>query len=101
MCFSGQFFIFFLLTPLPPDIPRTDTLFPYTTLFRSLRRWIGSLTKEERREIIQIVFSVLESTDAKTVTEIGRAKLKSVEKISKAILALDRQSKEQIGRAHV
>src|SRR3546814_7656452 len=27
---------FFLMTPLPPTSTRTDTLFPYTTLFRAL-----------------------------------------------------------------
>src|SRR3546814_6063530 len=29
-------FVFFLLRRLPPRSTRTDTLFPYTTLFRSL-----------------------------------------------------------------
>src|SRR3546814_18706871 len=28
-------FVFFLMIPLPPISTRTDTLFPYTTLFRS------------------------------------------------------------------
>src|SRR3546814_8667450 len=32
MCFS---FIFFLMIRRPPRSTRTDTLFPYTTLFRS------------------------------------------------------------------
>src|SRR3546814_7241599 len=30
------FFVFFLMTPGPPRATRTDTLFPYTTLCRSL-----------------------------------------------------------------
>src|SRR3546814_13710670 len=34
MCF---FFFFFLMIRRPPRSTRTDTLFPYTTLFRSLR----------------------------------------------------------------
>src|SRR3546814_18020467 len=29
------FYIFFLMIPRPPRSTRTDTLFPYTTLFRS------------------------------------------------------------------
>src|SRR3546814_11692176 len=32
------FFVFFLMIRLPPRSTRTDTLFPYTTLFRSLWR---------------------------------------------------------------
>src|SRR3546814_17709784 len=34
-------FIFFLMIRRPPRSTRTDTLFPYTTLFRS-RRWRGT-----------------------------------------------------------
>src|SRR3546814_4256308 len=30
------FYVFFLMTRRPPSTTRTDTLFPYTTLFRSL-----------------------------------------------------------------
>src|SRR3546814_17615013 len=33
----GSFFIFFLMIRRPPRSTRTDTLFPYTTLFRSRR----------------------------------------------------------------
>src|SRR6056297_1555001 len=32
-------FFFFLMTRRPPTSPRTDTLFPYTTLFRSRPPW--------------------------------------------------------------
>src|SRR3546814_11502339 len=36
------FFFFFLIIRRPPRSTRTDTLFPYTTLFRSIRqRQIG------------------------------------------------------------
>src|SRR3546814_15953781 len=32
---SGCFYVFFLMIRRPPRSTRTDTLFPYTTLFRS------------------------------------------------------------------
>src|SRR3546814_8148161 len=36
ICYLGQcFFVFFLMIRRPPRSTRTDTLFPYTTLFRS------------------------------------------------------------------
>src|SRR3546814_9645358 len=44
VCFFGQcsccllFFFFFLMIRRPPRSTRTDTLFPYTTLFRSVGR---------------------------------------------------------------
>src|SRR3546814_16383947 len=34
---SSVFFLFFLMRRRPPRSTRTDTLFPYTTLFRSLK----------------------------------------------------------------
>src|SRR3546814_18098910 len=37
LCFVVHFF-FFLMIRRPPRSTRTDTLFPYTTLFRSQRR---------------------------------------------------------------
>src|SRR3546814_11293784 len=40
-CDSGYFswlFLFFLMIRRPPRSTRTDTLFPYTTLFRSILR---------------------------------------------------------------
>src|SRR3546814_12137164 len=33
----GRFYFFFLMIRRPPRSTRTDTLFPYTTLFRSQR----------------------------------------------------------------
>src|SRR3546814_17452769 len=33
------FFFFFLMIRRPPRSTRTDTLFPYTTLFRSINSW--------------------------------------------------------------
>src|SRR3546814_16172603 len=35
---SSLYIFFFLMLRLPPRSTRTDTLFPYTTLFRSHRR---------------------------------------------------------------
>src|SRR3546814_19017037 len=52
-------YIFFLMIRRPPRSTRTDTLFPYTTLFRSIsprhqskvRGWRGSQTGEPGRKI--------------------------------------------------
>src|SRR3546814_18437267 len=37
MCYYHVLVVFFLMIRPPPRYPRTDTLFPYTTLFRSGR----------------------------------------------------------------
>src|SRR3546814_15583506 len=42
MCYITEYFIFFfLMIRRPPRSTRTDTLFPYTTLFRSVSRGLG------------------------------------------------------------
>src|SRR3546814_13482575 len=43
------YFIFFLMIRRPPRSTRTDTLFPYTTLFRSRRRSLGGANDPTRR----------------------------------------------------
>src|SRR3546814_1755825 len=40
---------FFLMIPRPPSSTRTDTLFPYTTLFRSRRGRRGGRCRERLR----------------------------------------------------
>src|SRR3546814_4172463 len=44
MCLMSMvlLYIFFLMIRRPPRSTRTDTLFPYTTLFRSVRRHAAS-----------------------------------------------------------
>src|SRR3546814_2875195 len=42
--------MFFLMIRRPPRSTRTDTLFPYTTLFRSRRQWSSSRANTYRRE---------------------------------------------------
>src|SRR3546814_1333847 len=49
-------FFFFLMIRRPPRSTRTDTLFPYTTLFRSIRqsrrhRHAGRYTRKHRRQL--------------------------------------------------
>src|SRR3546814_14995629 len=46
-----MFFFFFLMIRRPPRSTRTDTLFPYTTLFRSPDR----LRVERRRDVHQLL----------------------------------------------
>src|SRR3546814_3505696 len=43
-------FIFFLMIRRPPRSTRTDTLFPYTTLFRSAQR-INGVTARNAQEV--------------------------------------------------
>src|SRR3546814_15675932 len=50
-------FFFFLMIRRPPRSTRTDTLFPYTTLFRSsgdLRRWLTLLPDSRQRRTLAV-----------------------------------------------
>src|SRR3546814_16502757 len=48
-------FFLFLMIRRPPRSTRTDTLFPYTTLFRSkvTRGWLGVVVQEVDRDMAQ------------------------------------------------
>src|SRR3546814_7996370 len=53
--YSSLYFFFFLMIRRPPRATRTDTLFPYTTLFRSLDQVGGEAAGEDllhRREVV-------------------------------------------------
>src|SRR3546814_12325000 len=47
--------LFFLMSRLPPGSTRTYTLFPYTTLFRSLqRRCVAAELRVDRADLVQV-----------------------------------------------
>src|SRR3546814_11905932 len=52
--FLNSFGFFFLLTRRPPRSTRTDTLFPYTTLFRSGRAWPSACRAEHRGAVAAV-----------------------------------------------
>src|SRR3546814_14494415 len=54
---------FFLMIRRPPRSTRTDTLFPYTTLFRSDRRR-GTLSRERLYQLLQPRLRILEDRHA-------------------------------------
>ncbi len=63
----------------------------------ALRLWLDSMTREERRDLIEDLFEVLESTGAKTLTELSQAKgvMKSV---VKTLSEYDKPRRKRIGR---
>src|SRR3546814_18803288 len=64
-------FFFFLMIRRPPRSTRTDTLFPYTTLFRSIKAKLGSYTDGDlSSEMVQMLASNLQ-TDPQTIIEMN------------------------------
>src|SRR3546814_12056652 len=90
-------FVFFLMIRRPPNSTRTDTRFPYTTLFRSLRRARmarGTLDLDipERRIVL--------GEDGRVDRVVPRARLDSHRLIEEFMIAANVAAAE-IGRAHV
>src|SRR3546814_15766387 len=93
-------YLFFLMIRRPPRSTRTDTLFPYTTLFRSFHRSLQStngidlgypdLGAQRRQCLGAALAHVAETADHGNLAgdhDVGRA--------------LDAVDQRQIGRAHV
>src|SRR3546814_19014843 len=68
LCGYQAFYVFFVMIRRPPRATRTDTLFPYTTLFRSRRELVtldGILRRHQRRDEIGRI-------DPRTAVERGQ-----------------------------
>src|SRR3546814_18448436 len=64
LVFSDTFF--FLMIRRPPRSTRTDTLFPYTTLFRSVRSQTGSSKQSSTKVIAMFDSNLLLANQAAT-----------------------------------
>src|SRR3546814_1941992 len=89
------FFVFFLMIRRPPRSTRTDTLFPYTTLFRSPgNRACGDVSAFPALPIAAppIRLAFLES-QADRRSEEHRSELQSLMRISYAVFCLKKKKK--------
>src|SRR3546814_11666536 len=96
--------LFFLMIRRPPRSTRTDTLFPYTTLFRS---------KTETQQVVVLSDGAIRRSSAFVLLEkrifairspIGRTKMINGAHASRAIDRVERNGnigRRKIGRAHV
>ena len=63
---------------------------------RVLRSWLSKLDADERRKFTETLFSVLESTGAKTVSDLTEGRLNSIGVILRTFGNLDRETKDQV-----
>src|SRR3546814_6347857 len=82
---------FFLMKRRPPRSTRTDTLFPYTTLFRSIDTVAAAVRKSEGVEIDYIVGTMIELPRACLRSEEHTSELQSLMRISYAVFCLKKQ----------
>src|SRR3546814_9807044 len=86
-----MFFFFFLMIRRPPRSTRTDTLFPYTTLFRSVGGGRGLLDRTVRmaHEVGHRVDVVIAQRSEEHTSE-----LQSLMRISYAVFCLKKKKKK-------
>src|SRR6056297_3649556 len=80
-------FFFFLMIRRPPRSTRTDTLFPYTTLFRSCL-WVTDTHSGEERCV----------ADRQTRSEEHTSELQSLRRISYAVFCLKKKKTRYKGK---
>src|SRR3546814_4922418 len=83
---------FFLMIRRPPRSTRTDTLFPYTTLFRSVA--IG-LSDDKMKLFDQVIGLGTSLTVANTRSEEHTSELQSLMRISYAVFCLKKNKTNQ------
>src|SRR3546814_11945486 len=103
-CYPSVLFVFFLMIRRPPRSTRTDTLFPYTTLFRSsplaAKRLHAQGVLEQRALVVDGVKKLLKQQQGASQlaegwnAEIGRdtSELQSLMRISYAVFCLKKKT---------
>lgn len=64
----------------------------------AMRLWIDSLTADEKRTLVRDLFEVLESTGAKTLTELTDGGLKYISVMHKTVAGYDKARRKNINR---
>src|SRR3546814_11293299 len=99
-----MFFFFFLLKRRPPGSTRSDTLFPYTTLFRSIQggAFHNDVVAVANEHVLFTHETAFEDREA-AHAEIRKAfpAVEIVEVPASAVSLPDAIRSYQIGRAHV
>src|SRR3546814_10041274 len=91
-------YFFFLMIRRPPRSTRTDTLFPYTTLFRSSTRieWLVGLIVTNAQQIAFLDFPVrIAWREMMRRSEEHTSELQSLMRISYAVFCLKKKNKEK------
>jgi len=64
----------------------------------AIRLWLDSMSHEERRDLFEDLFEVLESTGAKTLTELTQTKADVVKSAVKTLSEYEKPRRKRIGR---
>src|SRR3546814_5341302 len=93
---------FFLMIRRPPRSTRTDTLFPYTTLFRSCTRPVGARSQRDFRDAARLAArrprrrAGCHRGGPRSRSEEHTSELQSLMRISYAVFCLKKKNRNQI-----
>src|SRR3546814_12035346 len=94
---------FFLMIRRPPRSTRTDTLFPYTTLFRSLMTVNLLKRLESSVQSFRLTLQSLQANNEATLAKIAAFNqsdgVATVGDLTEVLEGLDAEADDQIGRA--
>ncbi len=65
------------------------------------KAWLYSMEPSQRQKIMETLFEVINSTGAKTLTDLADAKLKNFNVIMKSLRSLDKETRTMMGQAMI
>lgn len=65
---------------------------------KALSEWLASLPSDERRHITGVLFDILESTGAKTLSDVNAGMLKNLGTIIKSLNNIDKPTKDRLSQ---
>src|SRR3546814_18026353 len=91
--------MFFLMIRRPPRSTRTDTLFPYTTLFRSKARQLAEREKISLR-YYDVIYDLLEEVRGEMAGQLAPERIETIVGRAEVLQVLPAGKKDkEIGRA--
>jgi len=80
----------------PRFIRRSDLSNASKRLDRTLKNWLLEMDSEKRQQLVDTLFTVLEATEAQTLTDLGHEKLKNAAAMLRTFKALTPETKRML-----
>ncbi len=68
---------------------------------KTIKNWLKETTPEQRKNVIDILYNVIESTNAVTMREISSSRMKSVSKMMKSYRSIEEKDRKMINKVFV
>ena len=65
---------------------------------KTIKNWLKETSPEQRKNVIDILYNVIDSTNASTMKEISSARMKNVAKMFKSYRNIDEKDRKMINK---